>query len=218
VAFFVDGPGEVVDGKWLVDAVPAWRGMRKGVAQIGDAKTTVIEANDLLNKYLRLVNDISERSVAGDAVDHVAGSSPATAEDESVPVPPAHTTAQVLIVERSEALRNTLASILSEKQLKTKLVDQLDAAIDWLDGDAPSLIISEFRVPSMAAKVLVEKLKAEGKEIPVLVTTTHSGDNAELLVRKLGVAGYISKPLDSADVLTRVGGFLQGEQAKATKA
>ena len=70
--------------------------------------------------------------------------------------------------------------------------------------------IRQFRLPSMAAKVLVERLRSEGKNIPVLVTTTHRGERAKLLVEKLGVAGYISKPLDADYVLQRVGGLLPG--------
>ena len=57
--------------------------------------------------------------------------------------------------------------------------------------------------PYMVA-VMTERLRLDGREIPVLVTTTHAGDNAERLVQKLGAEGYISKPLSSSEVLSRI--------------
>jgi CheY-like chemotaxis protein len=80
---------------------------------------------------------------------------------------------------------------------------------DYISDQAPSLIISEFRVPSMGAKILAEKLRTEGKNIPILVTTTHKGENAALLVARLGASGYISKPLNPAEVMSRIDHFLQ---------
>jgi DNA-binding response OmpR family regulator len=63
-------------------------------------------------------------------------------------------------------------------------------------------------MPTMAAKVLVEALGNDGKAIPVLVTTSQSGKTADLLVEKLGAAGYLSKPLDHDEVASRIGGYL----------
>ena len=207
VAFYVDGGGDVVEGSWMKDAIPAWRGVRNGVAQIGDREATVLEASDLLDRHLGLVNDASEESMAGDTLDPAEEAAPAddtgdTREPQSVDSCDAER--HVLVVERSEALRNELHSIFAEAGWRTKMVDQLDSAIDSLHKDVPSLIISEFRVPSMAAKVLLERLRLDGSEIPVLVTTTHAGENAERLVQKLGAAGYIRKPLNSSDVLSSI--------------
>jgi len=56
----------------------------------------------------------------------------------------------------------------------------------------------------MAAKKLVDKLKNEGWHIPVLVTTSQKGKTADLLVEKLGVNGYLSKPLEAEDVASRI--------------
>ena len=53
-------------------------------------------------------------------------------------------------------------------------------------------------------------------DIPVLVTTTHTGENAERLVQKLGAAGYISKPLKASDVLSRIKGVVGDERQKGS--
>ncbi|MDH3216584.1 MAG: response regulator [Candidatus Krumholzibacteria bacterium] len=216
VALYVGGNGDTKEGQWLKNAVPAWRGLRQGVAEIEQKKIPLIEANALLTRYVAMINDTS---IAGGTMGQepgppqVRGDVVLSDEDDSS----IDCESYVLVVERSEALRNMFAGILAQKQLKAKLVDQIDAATDCLDEIAPSLIISEFRVPSMAAKILVERVKAQGRDIPVLVTTTQDGEKAELLVEKLGVAGYLSKPLDSAEVLTRIEGFLERQAARAPR-
>ena len=111
-------------------------------------------------------------------------------------------------------MRNALASILARNNLRAKMIDQLEDALEFISCETPALIISEFRVPSMAAKVLVEKLKALGKDVPVLVTTTQQGENANQLVTKLGVSGYISKPLNPDRLVAAIQDRLSGRTAK----
>ncbi len=217
VAFFVEGGGEVVIGTWLKGAVSPWRGHKLGVVQFGDRKATVVEANDLLGRYLSVIGDVGEEPVAGASSEpSIAPAQDAGKRREKAQVGEAK--AHVLVVEKSEAMRNALASILAAKdRIRTTFVDELEAAIDRLVTDAPCLIISEFRVPSMAAKVIAERLRAEGRDIPVIVTTTQGGKQAELLVQKIGVDGYITKPLDSADVLKRIDSMLHGKPTPAPR-
>jgi len=73
---------------------------------------------------------------------------------------------------------------------------------------APRVIISEFRIPTMAAKKIVDRLREAGQEIPVLVTTSQSGKTADLLVEKLGAAGYLSKPLSATQVTSNLSSYL----------
>jgi CheY-like chemotaxis protein len=219
VAFYVEGPGEVVNGTWLKDAVPPWRGHRQGVVRFGERKVTVVEAEDLLDRYHKVVGDLDHESMTGAASEPMVAAADEKADTPRDAPRGGEAKAHVLIVEKSEAMRNALASILSSKgQIRTTFVDELEAAIERLRKDTPSLIISEFRVPSMAAKVIADRLRAEGKDIPVVVTTTQGGEQAELLVEKIGVAGYITKPLNSADVLGRIESLLHGRPAAAPRA
>jgi CheY-like chemotaxis protein len=87
-------------------------------------------------------------------------------------------------------------------------VGGVDEAMQLLSGQQPRLIISEFRMPTMAAKRLVDTLRDSGKSIPVLVTTSQTGKTADMLVEKLGVAGYLSKPLSSDEVSSQLSCFL----------
>ena len=115
---------------------------------------------------------------------------------------------EVLVVEQSESMRTLLTAIFKNSQIRAAFVGDVDEAKRMITSLEPRLIISEFRMPSMAAKVLVESLRSEGKRIPVLVTTSQSGKTADLLVEKLGVSGYLSKPLTKEAVTTCLNAFL----------
>ena len=116
---------------------------------------------------------------------------------------------EILVVEQSENMRETLNRIFTQAHVSAEFADGLEEALKLLDKHSPRLIISEFRMPSMAAKVLVDGLKKQGKHIPVLVTTSQTGQTADLLVTKLGAAGYLSKPLNVQDVTAQIGSYLR---------
>jgi CheY-like chemotaxis protein len=215
VAFYVQGKGQIENGTWQRDAVPAWKGMTTGVAKIGKSKVPLLRADSLLKTYYGLMAVADEQGVAGGAIEEPVSPSRRQADPKPVRMPGPEAVAaqadraEILIVERSEDLRNTFATIFSQSSLKAQFVDEVETALKFIHGRSPSLIISEFRVPSMAAKILVETLKSQGKSIPVLVTTSHHGESADLLVEQLGVSGYLSKPLNADEVLTRITGHLR---------
>jgi DNA-binding response OmpR family regulator len=87
----------------------------------------------------------------------------------------------------------------------------------FLDGGHPSVVISDFRVPTMAAKAIADRFRRDGKKIPVFVTTTHTGGNAEVLVKRIGVSGYIAKPVNGDDVLCRVVAHAGGRGGRTSR-
>ncbi|UCG51955.1 MAG: response regulator [Candidatus Latescibacterota bacterium] len=223
IGFYVRGEQDLQSGMWRKEAVSVWRGMEKGMVEIEGKRVPLVDANGLLKRYMAIVDVMTEGDASGGVGDDVteADRSPVhektTSDVSSDGLSFGEEETDVLVVEQNEALRATMESILSGEQIRTKIVDRLETALDFVRRGRTSLIISDFRVPSMAAKVLVDRLEREGKHIPVLVTTSHRGENAELLVEQLGVAGYLSKPLRPDDVLARVGEFLESSRVRAPK-
>jgi CheY-like chemotaxis protein len=226
IAFYVEGEERLENGTWRKDAVSAWRGMQEGMVEIKGETIPLVDANCLLKRYLTItdVSSVGDASggVGDDEADDVTGSSAPVDDDSNPrnagePASLGEEETDVLVVEQSEVLRSAIATILSEQQIRTIFVDQLEAALDYVERGRVALIISDFRVPSMAAKALADRLDREGNRTPVLVTTSHCGENAEVLVQKLGVAGYISKPLQPDQVLSRVSEFLGSPRTPASR-
>jgi len=115
---------------------------------------------------------------------------------------------EVLVIEQSETTRTTLNDILSRQRIRAAFANDVEEALAMIGRHAPRVIISEFRIPTMAAKKIVDRLREAGQEIPVLVTTSQSGKTADLLVEKLGAAGYLSKPLSATQVTSNLSSYL----------
>jgi CheY-like chemotaxis protein len=216
VAFYVKGPGRLVDGRTLEGVVPVWQGPPHLVAQVEDRRLALLDADHVLEGYLDVTGELAPEVVSGGVVDDESEISNGLAPvDADVIAPPDQFTQaedgddlEVLVVEQSESLRGVLVDIFKAQRIRAAFADDVDEAIELIHARSPRVIISEFRMPTMAAKVLVEALGGEDNSIPVLVTTSQSGKTADLLVEKLGAAGYLSKPLNQEEVAAQISGYL----------
>jgi len=228
VAFFTPGPSTPAKGICSHDAISVWKGAPHDVVIVDDQRIPAIEAGQLLSLYLDATSASEETGLSGGVLQDQSNSSQRQATFESTDSTPpdenrvaapvvatldATDDVDVLVVEQSESMRDALSSILSDQNISAALAGGIDEALDIIGSRAPKLIISEFRMPTMAAKRLVETMRDKGHVIPVLVTTSQTGKTADMLVEKLGVSGYLSKPIVVDEVESQLSCFLRGSSA-----
>jgi CheY-like chemotaxis protein len=213
-AFYTDGEGRIETGEWLKDAVSTWKGHLRGAAQLGHRRVPLLEAEELMSQYVMASGDRGDQEISGgvvtDEMDLSQGQ--ATYEKDSASPPESNSSSDeldILVVERSSTVTEAFESIFKRANYKFEIVVSVEAAMAILRARPPRLIISEFRMPAMAARLIKDRMKEEGLDIPLLVTTSHSGTNAQLLVEKLGVWGYLSKPLDEETVFAKLNNCFQ---------
>jgi CheY-like chemotaxis protein len=213
VAFYVPNEGKPLAGVVLGDSTPVWKGAPHEVVRVDGQRMPLLDADDVLRGYLSITGTVSYEAIssgnAGDAEDHYREDNDAASGNGS----PAEgrrrdNDIEILIIEQSEATRNAFTDILARQRIRASFAGDVDEALGLIRLKEPRVIISEFRIPTMAAKRIVDSLRKEGLSIPVLVTTSQSGKTADLLVEKLGASGYLSKPLTSAQVTSQLSGFL----------
>jgi CheY-like chemotaxis protein len=225
IAIYVPGSGEMVEGKELEGVVPLWQGPAHLVAQVEDRRIAMLDADQIIEEYLYRTGDMNNEEESGGVVEEESRDSNSQVDfDSEINTPPeklpergtedeVHELSggheiQVLVVEQSETLRDIFAGILEKSRIRAAFAADVDQAAELIHARSPQLIISEFRMPTMAAKILVETMGGGVRSIPVLVTTSQSGKTADLLVEKLGVAGYLSKPLNRDEIVSKVNGYL----------
>lgn len=219
IAFRVPGAGERANAHVFNGAVPAWEGAPPSVAQIDQRRVQLLDADHVMAAYHSITGTMGTDSVSGGVPEDGPEFAPRQATPTvGVPAPPApaETThgekgIDVLVVEQSESMQEALTAILTKGDVSAACVSEIEEALSLIEARKPRLIISEFRMPTMAAKRLVDELDGAGVSIPVLVTTSQTGKTAELLVEKLGACGYLSKPLDPAEVASLVAAHLGHE-------
>jgi len=218
VAFYVPGEGVRRAGVVLGDSIPVWRGMPHEVARIDGRRIPLIDAGDILRAYLSITGTLSDTLGGGVTGKEFESTGPVPLDDSGYGPgnrhsPAGHSTptdtrVEVLVIEQSETTRTTLSDIFSRQRIRASFASDVEEALGLIKANAPRVIISEFRIPTMAAKKIVDRLREAGREIPVLVTTSQSGKTADLLVEKLGAAGYLSKPLSASQVTSHLSSYL----------
>jgi len=185
--------------------------------RIDGRRVPLLDAGDILRAYLSITGTLSIDALPASAPEHVESPSarlePAP-EAASAPEPEEEMPgeAEVLVVEQSETTRTTLQDILSRQKIRATFATEVEEALDLIAASPPRVIISEFRIPTMAAKKILDRLREAGQEIPVIVTTSQTGKTADLLVEKLGAAGYLSKPLSVNQVTSHLSGYLSASR------
>jgi CheY-like chemotaxis protein len=172
-----------------------------------------LDADDLLRGYLSITGTLNYEAISSgagsdplDLYGTAGGDNAADAAVEDGQAPADEI--EILIIEQSESTRNAFTDILARQRIRASFAGDVEEALGLIRLKEPRVIISEFRIPTMAAKRIVDSLRKEGLVIPVLVTTSQSGKTADLLVEKLGASGYLSKPLTSSQVALQLSGFL----------
>ncbi len=105
--------------------------------------------------------------------------------------------AKVLVVDDSSTVRNEVSSFISSQGIT------VDTAVDGVDGLSKigrdpeiKLILCDVNMPNMDGLTMVEKVKASGKKIPIIMLTTESGPDMKKRGKDAGVKGWIVKPFN----------------------
>lgn len=120
---------------------------------------------------------------------------------------------QILVVddhfEMLEFLRSMLE--LSNQDCEVLAVPSAEEGLLELRRAQFDLLITDVRLPGMSGFDLVRRVKALGREMPVIMITAYSSNQGRKEATDLGVYRYFQKPLDTDSVLTAVHTALHGE-------
>ncbi len=120
---------------------------------------------------------------------------------------------QILVVddhfEMLEFLRSMLE--LSNQDCEVLAVPSAEEGLLELRRAQFDLLITDVRLPGMSGFDLVRRVKALGRDIPVIMITAYSSSQGKKEAADLGIYRYFQKPLDTDSVLTAVHTALHGE-------
>ncbi len=120
---------------------------------------------------------------------------------------------QILVVddhfEMLEFLRSMLE--LSNQDCEVLAVPSAEEGLLELRRAQFDLLITDVRLPGMSGFDLVRRVRALGRDTPVIMITAYSSNQGKKEANDLGVYRYFQKPLDTDSVLTAVHMALHGE-------
>jgi DNA-binding NtrC family response regulator len=118
---------------------------------------------------------------------------------------------RVLIVEDEENERTGLAELVSGWGYHTDTAADGVEALEKIPAFAPSIVITDVKMPRMGGMELVERLADMAQSIAVVMVTAQKATDTAFHAGRLGVQDYIEKPIDFRrlrSILTNIGEIL----------
>ncbi len=107
----------------------------------------------------------------------------------------------ILLADDDVNLRRVLEFQLTEAGYKVLTAQDGAEALDVFREDDFDCVITDLRMPKMSGLELLEKIKAEGAEIPVIVITAFGEVETAVTAMKAGAFDYINKPFNRDEIL-----------------
>src|ERR1017187_6238162 len=118
---------------------------------------------------------------------------------------------RVLIVEDEENERTGLAELISGWGYRTETAVDGVEALEKVTVFAPSIVITDVKMPRMGGMELVERLSEMQQSVAVVMVTAQRTTENAFMAGRLGVQDYIEKPIDFRrlrSILTNIGEIL----------
>lgn len=117
--------------------------------------------------------------------------------------------AKILIVEDDKQMNELVCSYLEGTGYEvTGCFNGLEA-LQFFQDQSFDLIISDIMMPQMDGFALVEKIRSQNSQIPIIFMSARDDKFSKQLGYKVGVDDYVVKPFDLDELVLKVGAILR---------
>jgi two-component system nitrogen regulation response regulator GlnG len=102
----------------------------------------------------------------------------------------------VWIIDDDRSIRWVFEKALGREGIAHALFDSAESALDALRRDAPSVVVSDIRMPGESGLDLLAQLKERFPRLPVIIMTAHSDLESAVAAFQGGAFEYLPKPFD----------------------
>jgi two-component system response regulator MprA len=125
----------------------------------------------------------------------------------------------VLVVDDDPAIRRALERALSAEGYGVALAEDGEQALERVAFEPePDVILLDLGLPDMDGVRIVEQLRADGNEIPILVLTARQALTDRVAGLDAGADDYLAKPFELDELLARVRALTRRTRATAADA
>jgi len=110
----------------------------------------------------------------------------------------------IVLVDDDVAVRESLAFLLECHGFEVRPYGH---PRDFLAADVPTracCVLLDLRLPSLSGIEVLERLRARGDRVPVLLITGHGDTKAAADARALGAFDFLEKPFDDILLVSRI--------------
>ena len=118
----------------------------------------------------------------------------------------------VAVVDDDQSVRKALENLMNSVGLEVKL---FASAEDYLDSDTAlqtDCAIFDVRLPGITGLELQQRLRAEGRSVPVIIITAQGDDKTQDEAVAAGAIAFLKKPFKEEVLLTALESALSGRR------
>lgn len=108
---------------------------------------------------------------------------------------------RIWVIDDDRSIRWVLERALEQEGMTAQTFESGAAALNRLQSELPEAIISDIRMPGIDGLSLLERLRLEHPEIPVIIMTAHSDLESAVTSYQGGAFEYLPKPFDVDDAV-----------------
>ncbi|MEE4246445.1 MAG: nitrogen regulation protein NR(I) [Kangiellaceae bacterium] len=121
----------------------------------------------------------------------------------------------ILIIDDDHSIRWVLSEALQEEKLIVETADSAESARKLLANKEFSVIITDIRMPGEDGFSLLQSIKRQYPNLPVIVMTAHSDLESAVNAYDLGAFDYLAKPFDIDQAVTLIYQAMNANQSQS---
>ncbi len=124
----------------------------------------------------------------------------------------------IMVVDDDDIVRRAIARVLSRDGHEALQASNGKTALEILRARRVDVVLSDIHMPDMNGVDLLQAVRAEHSEVPVVLMTAAPGIDTAMKAIEHGVTEYLTKPLDETRLLSSVARALKAHRdARAQK-
>lgn len=123
---------------------------------------------------------------------------------------------KVLVVEDDAGLSDMLSKVLTAHQYQVELADDGEAGMALVEAFDYDLILLDLHLPKLDGIHFCQRLRTAGGDVPILLMTAEDTTASKIAGLDAGADDYLTKPLDTDELLARVRALLRRGRTEAS--
>jgi two-component system OmpR family response regulator len=120
---------------------------------------------------------------------------------------------RVLVVDDDPGIAELLVSALRFANFEVNVAVDVASALTAISADPPDAVVLDVMLPDVQGFDLVQLLRAQGNQLPVLMLTARDAVEDRVRGLRLGADDYVTKPFSVVEVVARVEALLRRSRA-----
>ena len=111
---------------------------------------------------------------------------------------------RILVVDDDDNLRWVVQTQLEDAGYEVDTAPDGATALNAIQNPRPALVLTDLKMPGMSGLELLEKIRADEPDVPVIIMTAFGTIQSAVEAVKSGAYDYLTKPIDHDDLILAI--------------